>query len=208
MATSKSKTKSKTKSKAKDVDMTNIKKAKSGGYQIQFIVKGKSYSGFSTDLSKAIKIRDKMRKKLKVVPNGAFKKTNQKGKKSFIPGTKKLMAVGITFTTFMSKGYETNYILVHWQDAEGNHKTKSYYCGRESTYSVKRGKEVYKKALEFRKAYEKAVLDETLEDFDPTKYNIGVKKSKKTARKTNKSSSNLKQKSVTLSRNRRRRLSR
>jgi len=121
-----------------------------------------------------------MRKKLKVVPNGAFKKTNQKGKKSFIPGTKKLMAVGITFSTFMSKGYETNYILVHWQDAEGNQKTKSYYCGRESTYTIKRGKKLYKKALEFRRAYEKAVLDDTLEDFDPTIYNVGVKMPPKT----------------------------
>jgi len=41
--------------KSKDVDMTNIKKARTGGYQIQFIVQGKSYSGFSTDLDKAIK---------------------------------------------------------------------------------------------------------------------------------------------------------
>lgn len=161
--------------KAKNLDLSNIKNAKTGGYQIQFYVDGKSYSGFSMDLSEAIKIRDKMREKLKIVPNGAFKRKSQQTKKSLIPGTRHIMAAGITFTTFMSRGYKTHYILVNWRDAKGKQKTKSYYCGKESTYSVKKGKKIYDLALKFRKAYEKAVLDGTLHELDPSKYSITSK---------------------------------
>lgn len=158
--------------KAKNLDLSNIKNAKTGGYQIQFYVDGKSHSGFSMDLSEAIEIRDKMREKLKVVPNGAFKRKSQQTKKSLIPGTRHIMAAGITFTTFMSRGYKTHYILVNWRDSKGKQRTKSYYCGKESTYSVKKGKKIYDLALKFRKAYEKSVLDGTLHELDPSKYSI------------------------------------
>jgi len=189
--------------KAKNIDLSNIKNAKTGGYQIQFYVNGKSHSGFSMDLSEAVKIRDEMKKKLKIVPNGSFKKKSQQTKKSLIPGTRHIMAAGITSTVFMSRGYKTYYILVNWKDAKGKHKTKSYYCGKESTYSVKRGREIYKKALEFRKAYEKAVLDEALEDFDSTKFNISQQKPKSSP------TASLKQKATRRRpRNKRSRLSR
>jgi len=201
----------------KDLDLKNIKKAKTGGYQIQFIVNGKSYSDFSMDINKAVKIRDKMRKQLKIVPNGAFKKRNQKGKKSVIPGTREKMAAGITFTKFMSRGSETYYILVNWRDAEGKHKTKSYYCGRDSTYTTKRGQQIYKLALKFRKAYEKAVLNEAVESFDPAEFNVGKsqqqtkKKTKakttkaKTAKAKTETNSDIRQKKIRLSRSNRRR---
>ncbi len=182
------------KTQKSNIDMKNIKRAKTGGYQIQFIVNGKSHSGFSMDLSEAVKIRDKMRKELNIIPNGAFKKKSSKYKKSLIPGTKQLMHVGITFTSFVNRGYETYYILVNWKDYQGKQKCKSFYCGKESTYTVKRGKEIYKHALKFRKAYEKAVLDGTLRDFDPTLFNISNTNNKtgnKSASKPEKSSNRL-----------------
>lgn len=187
---------------AKDIDLKNIKKAKTGGYQIQFIVNGKSHSGFSMDLAEAVKIRDKLRKKLKVVPNGAFKKTNQQSKKSLVPGTRHQMAVGITFTSFMSRGYETYYILVNWKDFEGKHKTKSFYCGRESTYTIKKAKEIYKKALEFRKSYEAAVLEGKVKEFYAKSVNIkSVNINKKPKKNAPSNKSSLVQNNARLSRN-------
>jgi len=149
----------------KEIDLKNIKKAKTGGYQIQFIVNGKSYSGFSMDISEAIKIRDKLRKDLKIIPNSAFKKTSLSTKKSLVPGTKRVMPAGITFITCNSKNREVYSILVNWKDYNGKNKVKNFYCSVESTYTVKKAKEVYAKALKFRKAYEKAVLDEKLKEF-------------------------------------------
>lgn len=147
-------------------DVTNIKKA-NGGYQIQFIVNGKSHSGFAVELQEAIKVRDKLKKKLKILPVKSFRNHTSKNKKSLIPGTKRQMPTGIAMTTFQSKGYENRYISVSWKDSEGKLKTKGFYCGRETTYSLKKTKEMYKKALEFRQSYEKAVLDGTLKDFNP-----------------------------------------
>ena len=150
---------------SKEIDLKNIKKAKTGGYQIQFIVNGKSHSGFSMDISEAIKIRDKLRKKLKIIPNSAFKKTSLNTKKSLIPGTKRVMPVGITFITSNSKNSKMHSILVNWKDFNGKSRVKNFYCSVESTYTVKKAKEAYAKALKFRKAYEKAVLDEKLKEF-------------------------------------------
>lgn len=160
---------------SKNIDLKNIKKAKTGGYQIQYIVNGNSHSGFSMDLTEAVKIRDELKEKLKIIPNAAFKKTTQQNKKSLIPGTRRRMAVGITFTSFTSRGYETYYIMVNWKDVEGKHKTKCFYCGRKSTYNVKKAKAIYKKALEFRKAYEAAVLEGTLKEFNAEKIIINKK---------------------------------
>ena len=163
--------------KEKQLDITNIKKAATGGYQIQFIVKGKSHSGFAKALPEAIKIRDKLKKKLKILPTKSFRNYIPKNKTSLIPGTKRQMPAGITETTFQSRGYESYYILVNWKDSTGKNKTKSFYCGRETTTSLQKKKEAYKRALEFRQAYEKAVLDETLNDFDPDVFNVSKKAS-------------------------------
>lgn len=161
--------------KKKNLDVTNIKKAATGGYQIQFIVKGKSHSGFAKELPEAIKIRDKLKEKLNVSPSKSFRNYIPKNKTSLIPGTKRQMPAGITETTFVSRGRENTYILVNWKDSKGKHKTKSFYCYTKATKSLKKMKEAYSRALEFRQAYEKAVLEETLKDFDPDIFNAEKK---------------------------------
>ncbi|HFD13454.1 MAG TPA: hypothetical protein ENJ32_13445 [Crenotrichaceae bacterium] len=152
-------------------ELRNIKKHPTG-YQVQFIVHGKSYSGFEKELQKAIKLRDSMEKKLKVIPKGAFRKTFEKNKESCIPGTNTPMPVGITLKISYRNDIQTYDILVNWKDHTGKQRTKGFYCCRETTYSPKKMKRAYNRALKFRQAYEKAVLDETLSEFDPIMFNL------------------------------------
>jgi hypothetical protein len=123
-------------------------------------------------LSKAIKIRDKMEKKLQIIPNGAFRKTFEKNKQSCIPGTNKPMPVGITLKTSSFNNTDTYDILVNWTDHTGKKRTKGFYCCRETTYTPQKIQLAYNRALKFRKAYEKAVLNKTLSEFDPAFCNI------------------------------------
>jgi len=146
-------------------DLRNIKKAKTGGYQIQFIVKGKSYSDFSMNLSEAIKIRDKLKKKLKIPSTSKYRKTTLNTKKSVIPGTNKIMPTGITCATSNTKSTPHYYIMVNWLDYNNKTRVRSFYCGTESTYTLSKAKEMYAKALKFRKAFEKAAIDGTLKEF-------------------------------------------
>jgi hypothetical protein len=152
-------------------DLRNIKK-NPAGYQVQFIVNGKSHSGFEKELPKAKKLRDKMEEKLNIIPRGAFRTTFEKNKESCIPGTNKPMPVGITFRTHTKNGTDTYDILVNWTDHTGKKRTKGFYCCRETTYTPKKIQQAYDRALKFRKAYEKSVLNETLSAFDPTEFNI------------------------------------
>jgi hypothetical protein len=152
-------------------NLRNIKK-NPAGYQIQFIVNGKSYSGFEKDLTKAKKLRDSMEKKLKVAPNGAFRQSFEKNKGSYIPGTNKKMPVGITLKTHYGKDVNTYDILVNWTDHTGKKRTKVFYCCRETTYTPNKIKQAYKRAVKFRKAYEQAVLKGALSEFDPKMFNI------------------------------------
>lgn len=151
-------------------ELRNIKKNPSG-YQIQYIVKGKSHSDFSTDIEKAKKIRDKMEKKLKIVRNGAFKRNAQEGKKSFIPGTNKPMAPGITLNPYQHQGSVSYSIMVSWRDFSGRSRVKTFYGCSETTYKRKVMKAAYDRALSFRKAYETAVIENTLDGFDPSIFN-------------------------------------
>lgn len=144
------------------------------GYQIQFIVDGKSHSAFEKNLEKAKKIRDKMEKKLKVVRNGAFKRKPSNFKISTIPGTNTPMAAGISLRIHMRNGSETYEVSVNWRDHKSKNRIKTFYGCSESRYSLAKMKSAYKKALIFRKAYEKAVLDNTLKDFDHTAYSSSV----------------------------------
>ena len=152
-------------------ELRNIKK-NPVGYQVQFIVNGKSYSGFEKDLSKAQKLRDEMEKELQIIPKGAFRKTYEKNKESCIPGTNKPMPAGITLKVSYDNDIQTYDVLVNWSDHKGKRRTKGFYCCRETTYSLNKMKRAYERALKFRKAYEQAVLNETLAEFDPTQFNI------------------------------------
>jgi len=154
----------------KPFELRNIKKNPSG-FQIQFIVKGKSHSDFSTDVEEAKKIRDKMERKLKLVPNGVFKKRLLEGKTSNIPGTNKPMATGITLQTRPHQGSKTYSVVVRWQDHKGKARVKTFYGCSETRYTRKVMKAAYDRALVFRKAYEKAVTENTLAGFDPSVFN-------------------------------------
>lgn len=158
-------------SSIQESDLRNIKKTPTG-YQIQFIVNGKSYSGFEKELTKAKKLRDRMKKQLKIAPNGAFRQSFEKNKESYIPGTNKLMPAGITLKTHYGKDVNTYDILVNWTDHTGKKRTKVFYCCRETTYTPRKIKLSYNRAVKFRKAYEKAVCDGTLSEFDPKMFNI------------------------------------
>lgn len=153
-------------------DLHNIKKARTGGLQIQFIVDGKSHSAFSMDLDKAKSLRDKMEIKLKIDPKRHFRIASQSNKNSCIPGTYKPMYPGITLNTKNRNGYEEYYILVNWVDHTSKQKTKSFYACRETTYCLDKMKQTYKRAVKFRKAYEKTLLNGKLDEFDPTKFNL------------------------------------
>ncbi|MEE9412138.1 MAG: hypothetical protein V3V22_03705 [Methylococcales bacterium] len=152
-------------------DLRNIKKNPSG-YQIQFIVSGKSYSGFEKELTKAKKLRDRMQKQLQIAPKGAFRKSFEKNKESYIPGTNQRMPAGITLKTHYGIDVNTYDILVNWRDHTGKKRTKGFYCCRETTYTPTKIKQAYIRAVKFRKAYEKAILNGTLSAFDPKEFNI------------------------------------
>ena len=48
--------------------------------------------------------------------------------------------------------------------------TKNFYAGTPETFES-RFKEAYERALAFRTAYEQAVKEGTIKDFDPSKFN-------------------------------------
>lgn len=154
----------------KPFELRNIKN-NPDGYQIQFIVDGKSHSSFSTDIEKAKEIRDKMEKKLKRIPNGAFKAKPNSFKLSFVPGTDKLMASGVNLRVARLHDSESYEVAVNWRDHTGKTRIKTFYACSETRYTLFKMRDAYKRGLEFRKAYEKAVLDETLADFDPSSFN-------------------------------------
>lgn len=151
----------------------HIKKAKTGGYQVQFIVKGKSYSGFAMKRKDAIVIRDQMEKKLAPLmqPSG-YRKTPQPNKESMVPGTDRPMPAGITLHTGNRHGYKEYYIQVNWVDYRGKHRTKAFYACRESTYTKTKMKQTYSRAYQFRRAYEKAKREGKIKDFDHTQFNL------------------------------------
>lgn len=151
-------------------ELRNIKQNPSG-YQIQYIVNGTSHSNFSTDLEKAKKIRDKMEKELKIVRNGTFRKKYVDGKQSLIPGTNKPMAAGITLHAYYHQGSVSYSIIVNWRDFNQKRRVKTFYGCSETTYTRKAMKASYDRALTFRKAYEKAVNEHTLDKFDPSVFN-------------------------------------
>jgi len=155
------------------------------GYQIQFIVDGKSHSAFHKDLEKAKKIRDKMEKKLKLIPTRAFKQKASRFKTSAIPGTDKPMPSGISLRIHTRRKSETYEMQVNWRDHKGKSRIKIFYACTETRYTHKKMREAYNRALTFRKAYEKAVLDNTLKDFDHTQYTRSKAQTAKS--KTNKS---------------------
>jgi len=140
------------------------------GYQIQFIVDGKSHSAFHKDLEKAKIIRDKMEKKLKLIPTRAFKPKASRFKTSAIPGTNKPMPAGISLRIHTRRKCETYEMQVNWQDHKDKRRIKVFYACTETRYTHKKMRDAYDRAFAFRKAYEKAVLENTLEDFDPTAF--------------------------------------
>jgi hypothetical protein len=155
-----------------DYTLRNIKHHQSW-FQIQYIVNGTSHSRYAGTLKKAIIIRDQMEKRLDIIPNGDFRKYVQKNKRSFIPGTDQLMEPGIGLTVHKRKhGVSVIYIRVKWKDYAGVKRDKGFYCGTENTCTLGRLKRSYKRALKFRQAYEQAVLDKTLVDFDPSVFNL------------------------------------
>ena len=154
----------------KPFELRNIKKNPSG-YQIQFIVRGVSHSDFSTDIEKAKKIRDKMERKFKITPNGAFRRRIIDGKESKIPGTNKPMAVGITLHAYQHQGSVSYSVVVGWHDHTEKKRVKTFYGCSETTYTRKAMKDAYDRALAFRKGFEQAVIDGTLKDFVPSDYN-------------------------------------
>ncbi|MEE9426453.1 MAG: hypothetical protein V3V18_15955 [Methylococcales bacterium] len=158
-------------SSIQESDLRNIKKNPTG-YQIQFIVNGKSYSGFEKELTKAKKLRDRMKKQLQIAPKGAFRKSFEKNKESYVPGTNKRMPVGITLKTHYGPDVNTYDILVNWRDHTGKKRTKGFYCCRETTYTQEKIKQAYNRAVKFRQAYEKSILNGTLSEFDPKEFNI------------------------------------
>jgi len=107
------------------------------GYQIQFIVDGKSHSAFHKDLEQAKKIRDKMEKKLKLIPTRAFKPKASRFKLSNIPGTNKLMPSGISLRIFTRCKCETYEVQVYWRDHKGKGRIKAYYACTETRYTTK-----------------------------------------------------------------------
>ncbi len=155
----------------KPFELRNIKKNPSG-FQIQFIVDGKSHSAFETDIEKAKAIRDKMERKLNIPSKGAFHRRFPKNKTSRIPGTNKPMACGITLRTYKRQGSNTHEVLVHWRDYTGKKHVKTFYGCSETRYTRKKMKTAYDRALTFRKAYEQAVLDKTLKHFDPGSFDL------------------------------------
>lgn len=159
------------KSHRRPFELRNIKD-NPDGYQIQFIVDGKSHSAFEKDLEKAKIIRDKMEKKLKIVRDGAFKKKPSLFKMSFIPGTNKPMPAGLTLRIYTRNGNETYEVSVNWKDSTGKRRIKTFYGCSETRYTLAKMRAAYKNALAFRKAYEQAVLDETLAEFDPSIFTL------------------------------------
>ena len=155
-------------------ELRNIKN-NPDGYQIQYIVNGKSHSAFDTDLEKAKIIRDEMEKKLKVIPNSAFKTTAKHLKISFIPGTDKPMPAGLSLRVSNrknTKAYSETYeVAVNWKDFTGKVRIKTFYGCSETRYSHAKMKVAYQSALAFRKAYEQAILDNTLSKLDPSAFN-------------------------------------
>ncbi len=156
--------------KDKPYELRNIKTNPSG-YQIQFIVNGKSHSDFSTDLEKAKKIRDKMERKLNVAPNGVFRNNYKAKKSSNIPGTNKPMAAGITLNTYQHQGSKSYSIIVNWRDYTGKKRVKTFYGCSETRYTRKVMKAAYDRGLSFRKAYEEAIIEGSLNRFDPAVFN-------------------------------------
>lgn len=141
------------------------------GYQIQFIVHGKSHSAFETDLEKAKKVRDKMEKKLKIIRNGLFKHNPSMHKLSYIPGTDKPMPSGITIRSHKRQGTDTYEVIINWRDHTGKARLKTFYGCSETRYTLAKMKSAYQSALAFRRAYEQAVLDDILIEFDPKTFN-------------------------------------
>jgi hypothetical protein len=156
----------------KPFELRNIKTNPSG-YQIQFIVNGKSHSGFSTDIEEAKKIRNKMEKELNVGPQAGLRRRPSEKKLTFIPGTNKPMAAGISMRCGRRKPTrsETYTIIIDWRDHTGRKRLKSFYGCSESRYTRKKLKEAYDLALKFRLAYEEAIRSNTLEDFNPSAFN-------------------------------------
>jgi len=140
------------------------------GYQIQFIVEGKSHSAFEKNLEKAKKIRDRMERKLKIIRNGAFKQKPSMYKLSYIPGTNKPMPSGISLRIYNRHGSETYEIIVNWRDHTNKARVKTFYGCSETRYTLAKMRSAYKSALAFRKAYEQAALDNTLAELDPTSF--------------------------------------
>jgi hypothetical protein len=118
-----------------------------------------------------MQIRDKMEAKLKLAPKGAFKTKNPERKLSCIPGTNKMMASGITLHTYWHQDSLSYDILVRWRDHTGKARVKTIYGCSETTYTRKVMKAAYDRALAFRKAYETAILVDTLEKLNPADFN-------------------------------------
>jgi hypothetical protein len=152
----------------------HIKKAKTGGYQIQFIVKGKSHSGFSMDLDEAIAIRDKMQAKLHRNKPVGYRNEAQPSKESLVPGTERPMHAGISMSIRERNHAEEFYILVNWIDYKGKQRTKAFYACRDTTFSVARLKATYSRAYQFRRAYEKARKAGKIKAFDHRKFNLNA----------------------------------
>lgn len=159
----------------KPFELRNIKKNPSG-YQVQFIVKGKSHSVLEKDLEKAKKIRDRMEKKFKVDRSIAYNHQPLDKKMSFIPGTNKPMPIGITLHVYQHQGTESYNVQVRWRDYTGHWRIKTFYGCSETTYTLKKMREAYNLAYKFRQAYSEAVRTNTLEQFDPTIFNRSRKK--------------------------------
>ena len=160
----------------KPFELRNIKKNPSG-YQVQYIVNGKSHSVLVKDLEKAKKVRDQMEKKLKIAtPSTAYRYRSPTEKMSCIPGTNKPMPTGVTLRVYQHQGSESYDVQVRWRDHTGHGRIKTFYGCSSTTYSVKKLREAYKLAIKFRQAYEKAVSNGTLEQLDPSSFNRNRKK--------------------------------
>lgn len=151
-----------------DRSMRNIKKAATGGFQIQFMRDHKSYSAFSMDLEEAKKIRDQMEKSLEEYPE-EFRLKPQIGKGSCIPGTNQPMYSGISLAFKEKKAQYA--IQVVWRDDNNKVRTKAFYAGTVNTFSEK-GIQAYMRALEFRQSWEDAVTCNRLNEFDPSVFGV------------------------------------
>ena len=151
----------------KSFDMRNIK-TRADGYQICYVINGKSYTNFTKDLDDAKSIRDDMENELSINPHQTLKDKPLKGKTSCYPNSNEPLPVGITFLVAGKMFSVTKEISLrsNWKDSSGKNRMKTFYIGTENTYTLGRFYTQLERAVEFREKYARHVGNGTLDQFD------------------------------------------